>query len=105
MVVAQQGGIELKPILNEHIAPILLLKFIYSKKPTKFCEIFLLLFTVCTVVKSKGKISQNCAAFSEYMNFTMTCFLIRRDNIKLICIDNIIVQSVLLLDIRKYIGS
>ena len=25
--------------------------------------------TVCTVVKSKGKISQNFAAFSEYMNF------------------------------------
>ena len=23
----------------------------------------------CTVVKSKGKISQNCVAFSEYMNF------------------------------------
>ena len=25
--------------------------------------------TVCTVVKSKGKISQNFVAFSEYMNF------------------------------------
>ena len=35
----------------------------------KFCEIFPLLLTVCTVVKSKGKISQNCVAFSEYMNF------------------------------------
>ena len=47
-----------------------LLKFIYSKKATKFCEIFHLLLTVCTVVKSKGKISQNFVAFTEYMNFT-----------------------------------
>ena len=43
------------------------LKFIYSQKATKFCEILLL--TVCTVVKSKGKISQNFVAFSKYMNF------------------------------------
>ena len=47
-----------------------LVKFIYSEKATKFCEIFPLLLTVCTVVKSKGKISQNFVAFSEYMNFT-----------------------------------
>ena len=46
-----------------------LLKFIYSEKATKFCEIFPLLLTVCTAVKSKGKISQNFVAFSEYMNF------------------------------------
>ena len=46
-----------------------LIKFIYSEKATKFCEIFPLLLTVCTVVKSKGKISQNFVAFSEYMNF------------------------------------
>ena len=45
-------------------------KFIYSEKATKFCKIFTLLLTVCTVVKSKGKISQNFVAFSEYyMNF------------------------------------
>ena len=44
------------------------LKFIYSEKASKFCEI-LLLITVHTV-KSKGKISQNFVAFSEYMNFT-----------------------------------
>ena len=48
----------------------LFLKFIYSEKATKFCEIFTLLLTVCTVVKSKVKISQNFVAFSEYMNFT-----------------------------------
>ena len=42
----------------------------YSEKATKFCEIVTLLLTVCTVVKSKLKISQNFAAFSEYMKFT-----------------------------------
>ena len=47
------------------------LKFIYSEKATKFCEIFPLILTVCTVVKIKGKISQNFAAFSEYMNFNV----------------------------------
>ena len=45
------------------------IKFTYFEKATKFCEIFPLLLTVCTVVKSKGKISQNFVAFSEYMNF------------------------------------
>ena len=45
------------------------LKFIYSEKATKFCEISTLLLTVCTVVKSKVEISQNFVAFSEYMNF------------------------------------
>ena len=45
-------------------------KFIHSEKATNFCEIFTLLLTVCTVVKSKVKVSQNFVAFSEYMNFT-----------------------------------
>ena len=45
-------------------------KFIYSEKATKYCEIFTLFLTVCTVVKSKVKIWQNFVAFSEYMNFT-----------------------------------
>ena len=46
------------------------IKFIYSEKATKSCEIFPILLTVCmTDVKSKGKISKNFAAFSEYMNF------------------------------------
>ena len=45
------------------------LKFIYSEKAPKFCEIFPLLLTVCTAVKIKGKISQNFVAFSEYTNF------------------------------------
>ena len=41
----------------------------YSKKATKFCEICPLLLTKVHTVKSKGKISQNFGAFSEYMNF------------------------------------
>ena len=45
------------------------LKFIYSVKATKFYEIFPLLLTVWTVVKSKGKISQDVVAFSACMNF------------------------------------
>ena len=44
-------------------------KFIYSEKDTKFCEIFPLFLTVFTAVKSKGKISEIFVAFSEYMNF------------------------------------
>ena len=52
----------------------LILKFKYSEKATKFCEIFPLLLTVCTVVKSKGKISPNFVAFSEYMNFNKNFF-------------------------------
>ena len=40
----------------------------YSEKATKFYEIFTLLLTVFTVVKSKVKISQNFVAFPEYMN-------------------------------------
>ena len=44
-------------------------KFIYSEKATKFCEIFLLLLTTVHTDKSKGKISQNFVASSEYMNF------------------------------------
>ena len=44
-----------------------LLKFIYSEKATKFCEIFTLLLSY--VVPVKSKVSQNYVAFSEYMNF------------------------------------
>jgi hypothetical protein len=48
-----------------------MLKFIYSEKATKFCEIFTLLLTGTTWDKSKVKISQNFVAFSEYMNFSV----------------------------------
>ena len=49
---------------------LLVLKFIYSEKATKFCEIFTLLLTTVHAHKIKVKISQNFMAFSEYMNFT-----------------------------------
>ena len=42
-------------------------KFIYSEKATNFGEIFPLLLTTVHTVKSKGKISQNFVAFSEYL--------------------------------------
>ena len=46
-----------------------LLKFIYSEKAKKLCEIFTLLLSYVVPDKSKVKISQNFMAFSEYMNF------------------------------------
>ena len=45
------------------------LKFIYSGKATKFCEISTLLLSYVVLVKIKVEISQNFVAFSEYMNF------------------------------------
>ena len=48
------------------------LKFIYSEKATKFCEIFTLLLTTVHKVKRKVKILQNFVTFSEYMNCTTT---------------------------------
>ena len=48
------------------------LKFIYSEKATKFCEISTLLLSYVVPVKSKVDISQNFVAFSEYMNFNLT---------------------------------
>ena len=47
------------------------MKFIYSKKATKFCEIFTLLLSYAVPVKSKVKISQNFVAIAEYMNFNV----------------------------------
>ena len=46
-----------------------MLKFIYSEKAPKFCDIFTLLLSYVLPVKSKVKISPNFVAFSEYMNF------------------------------------
>ena len=45
---------------------VIFIKFIYSEKATKFCEIFPLFLTTVHTVKSKGKISQSFVAFSEY---------------------------------------
>ena len=52
--------------------PVLLavLKFIYSEKATKFCEISTLDLSCVVTVKFTVEISQNFVAFSEYMNFT-----------------------------------
>ena len=47
-----------------------ILKFIYSEKATKFCEISTVDLTVTTQDKSKVEILQKFVAFSEYMNFT-----------------------------------
>ena len=52
----------------EHLG-YLIVKFIYSEKATKFCEISALLLSYVVPVKSKVEISQNFVAFSEYMNF------------------------------------
>ena len=45
------------------------LKFIYSVKATKFCEISTVDLSYVVTVKSTVEISQNFVAFSEYMNF------------------------------------
>ena len=47
------------------------MKFVYSEKATKFCEIFTLLLSTVHTDKSKVKILQNFVTFSEYMNFNM----------------------------------
>ena len=45
------------------------LKFIYSEKAAKFCEIYTLDLSYVVPVKSVVEISQNFVAFLEYMNF------------------------------------
>ena len=44
-------------------------KFIYSEKATKFCEISTVYLSYVVPVKSTVEISQNFVAFSECMNF------------------------------------
>ena len=48
-----------------------LLKFIYSEKATKFCEISTLDLSFVVTVKSTVEISQSFVAFSEYMKFKL----------------------------------
>ena len=45
------------------------LKFIYSEKATKFSELSTVDLSYVVPVKSSVEITQNFAAFSEYMNF------------------------------------
>ena len=47
-------------------------KFVYSEKATKFCEISTLLLSTVHTDKSKVEISKIFVAFSEYMNFTFS---------------------------------
>ena len=47
------------------------LKFIYSEKATKFCEIPTLLLSYVVSIKSRVESLQNFVAYSEYMNFTI----------------------------------
>ena len=63
-------GIKKCVICSQHTV-----KFIYSEKATKICEIFSLLLSYAVPVKSKVKIAQNFVAFSEYMNFKVHSFL------------------------------
>ena len=46
------------------------IKFIYSEKATKFCEITTIDLIIITYDKSTVEISQKFVALSEYMNFT-----------------------------------
>ena len=55
-------------------------KFNNSEKATKFCQIFTLLLSYVVPVKSKVMISQNFVAFSEYMNFIFSIYLIQLEN-------------------------
>ena len=48
---------------------VFILKFIYSEKATKFCEISNVDLSYVVPVQSKVEISQNFVAFSEYMIF------------------------------------
>ena len=50
---------------------LVLLKFIYSEKATKFCKLSTVDLSYVVTVKSTVEISQSFVAFSEYMNFIM----------------------------------
>ena len=50
------------------------LKFIYSEKAINFSKISTVDLSYVVPVKSTAEISQNFAAFSEYMNFTLNLY-------------------------------
>ena len=68
---ASESGV--KSLRNLHSVGIVFLlkivKFIYSEKATKFCEISTVYLSYVVPVKSTVEILQNFVAFSEYMNF------------------------------------
>ena len=55
----------------------------YSEKATKFCKISTLLLSYVVPVKSKVKISQNFAAFSEYMKLQENCTMYMQGSIQM----------------------
>ena len=75
------------------------LKFIYSEKATKFCEISTLDLSYVVTVKSTVEIWQNFVAFSEYMNFTQ---FVREIVPVTICHTKRANQSVISLEIAWY---
>ena len=69
-VVVENRKETLKVMVELYCATILLVKFIYSEKATKFYKISTILLTGITLDKIKVEISQHSLAFSEYMNFS-----------------------------------
>ena len=64
-----------KSFLDQIAYSTFFINLVYSEKATKFCEISTLLLSTVHTNKSKVEISQNFAAFSEYMNFDKrNCF-------------------------------
>ena len=53
------------------------IKFIYSEKATKFCEISTVDLSYVVLVKSTMEILQNFVAFSEFMNFNVWTTIVR----------------------------
>ena len=52
------------------------LKYIYSEKAAKFCEISTVDLSYVVTIKSTVEISQTFMAFSEYLNFTRVLYCI-----------------------------
>ena len=67
----QQKTINVSSAMQNFVSNILrmTIKFIYSEKATKFCEISFVNFSYVVPVKSSVEILQNFDAFSEFMNF------------------------------------
>ena len=80
MVVPKNFGFSIRPIhvftKQFYQSNLLLVKFIYSEKATKFCEISTVDLSYVVPVKSTVEIAQNFVAFSDYMNLTLDCSLI-----------------------------
>ena len=76
--------------LKSLVWPWCLIKFMYSEKATKFCEISTLLLSYVVPVKSKMDISQSFVAFSEYINFKI--WIRRTSKILTYLVDSMIVK-------------